>query len=152
MLDLTTIISPERCLCRAPVMSQKRLFQTAARLLGEAHPALDADTLFASLLAREKLGSTALGSGVAIPHFRSPDCPRALGGLITLDQPVPFEAPDQRGVDILFILVVPEERHQQHLDILAGLAGLLGREDFCLLLRQATDHRELYRTATEFRP
>ncbi|MCY4426070.1 MAG: PTS sugar transporter subunit IIA [Halieaceae bacterium] len=151
MLDLTTILTPERTLCRAPVVSKKRLFQTAAALLSDQQAALREDAVFASLLEREKLGSTALGNGVAIPHFRSDRCPSTLGGLITLGRPVDFEAPDQLGVDIVFILVAPEQHHQEHLDILAGLAKLLSRNDFCHQLRQTTDHHQLYRTATEFR-
>jgi PTS system nitrogen regulatory IIA component len=151
MLDLSTVLTPGRTLCRAPASSKKRLFESAAMLIGENHKELAGNEVFASLLAREKLGSTALGDGIAIPHCRIGNCTTALGTLITLEQPIDFDAPDGNPVDILFVLLVPEEAHQEHLTILAGLAELLSNKEFCQGLRDASDSQELHRFAVEFR-
>ncbi len=151
MLDLNSILSPARSLCRAPLVSKKRFFEAASELVSQDQPQLAADVIYASLLAREKLGSTALGHGIAIPHCRLPDCNSALGALITLADPIDFEAPDQQAVDILFVLLVPEQGHQEHLDILAGLAGLLSQNDFCSQLRSAGDAAQLFDVATRFK-
>mgnify|MGYP005652465205 CR=1 FL=1 len=152
MLELANILSPARTLCRAPVVSKKRFFETAAELINGDQKEIATELVFASLLAREKLGSTALGEGIAIPHCRMANCSQAVGSLITLSEPVDFEAPDRQGVDILFVLLVPEEGHQEHLDILAGLAGLLSRPDFCDQLRAANDASQLYQVAISYQP
>jgi PTS system nitrogen regulatory IIA component len=150
MLDLSTVLSQQRTLCRAQGVSKKRLFETLASVIGEDQPMLSVDSLYASLLAREKLGSTALGNGIAIPHCRISDCDRALGSLVTLADPIDFDAPDGQPVDILFVLLVPQEGHQEHLNLLAGLAELLSQANFCDGLRAADNHTDLYRAAVEF--
>ncbi len=144
------MLTPGRTLCRAPASSKKRLFENVANLISENHPELAASDVFGSLLAREKLGSTALGDGIAIPHCRISQCAVALGTLITLEEALDFDAPDGKPVDILFILLVPEEAQQEHLTVLAGLAELLSNQDFCQGLRGATDSHELHRFAVEF--
>jgi PTS system nitrogen regulatory IIA component len=145
---LSTLLTLDRTVCRAPGVSQKRLFETAARIISEDQLSLPYDLVFSSLIAREKLGSTGLGSGIAIPHCRVSNCTHAMGALITLENPMDFGAPDGKPVDILFVLLVPEEAQQQHLDILAGIAGLFSQEEFCRQLRAATDAQQLYSTAT----
>jgi PTS system nitrogen regulatory IIA component len=152
MLELAHILNPARTLCRAPVVSKKRFFETAAELISNEQQTLSSETIFSSLLSREKLGSTALGGGVAIPHCRMGTCTTAVGSLITLAEPVDFEAPDRIGVDILFVLLVPEEGHQEHLDILAGLAGLLSQAAFCERLRSASSAEQLFEAAVNYRP
>jgi PTS system nitrogen regulatory IIA component len=151
MLDLETVLTPGRTLCRAPGISKKRLFESAARLIGDDQPELKPGDIFSSLLAREKLGSTALGDGIAIPHCRINECSAALGTLITLEEPIDFDAPDGKPVDILFVLLVPTEAHQEHLTILGGLAQLLSNGEYCQGLREASSSEELHRFAVEFR-
>ena len=148
MQILSTLLTPGRTVYRAPGVSQKRLFETAAGIISEDQLSLPYDLVFSSLIAREKLGSTGLGGGIAIPHCRVSNCTHAMGALITLETPIDFDAPDGKAVDILFVLLVPEEAQQQHLDILAGIAGLFSQEAFCSQLRAATDAQELYSTAT----
>ena len=145
---LSTLLTFERTVCRAPGVSQKRLFETAARIISEDQLSLPYDLVFSSLIAREKLGSTGLGNGIAIPHCRVSNCTHAMGALITLKNPMDFGAPDGNPVDILFVLLVPEEAQQQHLDILAGIAGLFSQQAFCQQLRAATDAQQLFSTAT----
>ena len=150
MQILRKLLTPERTVCSAPGVSQKRLFETAAQLISDDQLSLPYDLVFSSLIAREKLGSTGLGGGIAIPHCRVANCTHAMGTLITLEKPINFDAPDGKPVDILFVLLVPEEAQQQHLDILAGIAGLFSQEGFCTALRGASDAQELYSSATHW--
>lgn len=150
MFQLESLLKPELTLCKAPGVSKKRLFETVASFISRQHPQLRDTDVYNGLLAREKLGSTALGNGIAIPHCRLSDCNTAIVALVTLEQGVDFDAPDGQPVDILFLLLVPEEAQQAHLDILAGLAQLLNEDRFCAQLRAAGDVDELYRDATGF--
>lgn len=148
MQDISDILSPGRTVFGAPGISKKRLFDTVAKIISEDQPALDYDDIFNHLVAREKLGSTGLGGGIAIPHCRAGSCPQPLGTLVTLADPIDFDAPDGQPVDLLFVLLVPEEAHQEHLDILAQLARLFSRREFCQSLRGAGDSPSLFRLAT----
>lgn len=148
MQDISELLSPRRTLCRLQCTSIKKLFEIAADILGAKQPTLTADDIFAHLLAREKLGSTGIGHGVAIPHFRVSDCPRPLGALTTLETPLDFDAPDDVGVDIFFILMVPEDGQQAHLDTLAAIARLFSQDAFCAEVRAAATDEQLYRVAT----
>lgn len=126
-----------------PAVSRKRVLQAASDLLAEAHPALPARTLFDELMIRERLGSTGIGEGVAIPHCRL-DCEEILGALISLEQPVDFEAMDSQPVDLLFVLVVPREENTAHLELLAALARMFSNPENRQLLREAESAAELY--------
>jgi nitrogen PTS system EIIA component len=151
MLDLTTILTPGRTLCRAPGVSKKRTFQTIARLVSADQLALPDNEIFNRMIAREKLGSTGMGQGIAIPHCRVDNCSHPLGSLITLDTPIDYDAPDGQPVDLLFSLLVPQEANQQHLDILAGIASLFQQPEFCKALRAAEDPEQLYQLATQWK-
>ncbi len=150
MFNLRNLLSEKRTLCREQGGSRKRLFETAAGFICEDQTAFVQEELYSNLLGRERLGSTAMGHGIAIPHCRLSNCQTALGTLITLDKGIDFDAPDNVPVDLLFLLVVPEEAQQEHLNILAGLAKLLSQEAFCAALRAAQSNEELYRAAVEF--
>ncbi len=146
---LSQILTPGRTLCRAPGVSKKRLFETIAKLISDDQLSLPYDEVFSQLIAREKLGSTGLGQGIAIPHCRIGNCSHPLGTLVTLESPIDFDSPDDQPVDLLFVLLVPEEANQQHLDILAEIARLFSQPDFCRQLRDAVDSDHLFRCATE---
>jgi PTS system nitrogen regulatory IIA component len=145
---LTEILSPERTVCHVPGISKKRIFETIARIISDDQPGLVYEDVFSLLIAREKLGSTGLGQGIAVPHCRVDDCPQPLGTLISLEQAIDFDAPDDQPVDLLFALLVPGEAHQQHLDILANVARLFSQASFCEQLRAAQDNRSLFEIAT----
>ncbi len=145
---LNEILSPARTICHAPGISKKRLFETIARVISDDQPSLVYDEVLGQLIAREKLGSTGLGQGIAIPHCRVDACPEPLGTLVTLEQAIDFDAPDDKPVDLLFALLVPGEAHQQHLDILANVARLFSQGSFCQQLRAAKNSDELFTVAT----
>lgn len=150
MQVLAQILTPGRTLCRAPGISKKRLFETVAKIIANDQLSLPQPDIFNQLIAREKLGSTGLGEGIAIPHCRVENCTHPIGSLITLDSPIDFEAPDDIPVDLLFVLLVPQEAHQQHLDILASIAGLFQQPEFCQQLRAAQTPADLFAIATSW--
>lgn len=150
MLSLKTLITEGRTLCRAETASKKRLLELAAERIHQDREALPTATVLANLIAREKLGSTGLGEGIAIPHCRIDEATEPVGMLLTLEQGIDFDAPDDRPVDIVFVLLVPKEAHQEHLDVLAGLAGLFRQSEFCASLRNAPDAGQLYQRAISF--
>lgn len=101
--------------------SKKRVFEQAG-LLFEKNQGIARSTVFDSLFAREKLGSTGLGQGIAIPHGRIKGLKEATGAFLRLAAPVAFDSPDGKPVSLLFVLLVPEQATEQHLQILSELA------------------------------
>ena len=144
MSIISEILTQERTVCCAPGVSKKRLFEDIARVVCNDQRSMSYDDVLDRLIAREKLGSTAVGGGIAIPHSRVSCCKTPIGVLISLEEPIPFDAPDDIPVDLLFTLLVPEEAHQQHLDILAAIAQLFSVPTFCEKLRNAGSSRALY--------
>ena len=131
-------LAPERLMAlrSETVHSKKRLFEQAAASIS-AEFDLDQQSVYRSLLAREKLGSTAIGHGVAIPHSRMRGCSEPFGCLILLSEGVDFGAPDGADVEIAFILLVPEAATQDHLDLLASLANAFSSSDIRDRLKKA---------------
>ena len=101
MSALNQILTPERTVCCAPGISKKRLFETIAKIVCADQLSLPYDDVLNRLTAREKLGSTGMGMGIAIPHCRVNKCSLPLGTLITLEEPIPFDAPDDQLFDML---------------------------------------------------
>lgn len=147
MQPLAQLLTPERTACQVPGLSKKRLFETLARIISDDQISLSYDEVFSQLIARERLGSTGLGEGIAIPHCRIGNCSQPVGTLITLSEPIDFDAPDNQPVDLVFALLVPEEANQQHLDTLASLARLFSQKSFCADLRSAEDENSMYKLA-----
>ena len=124
------------------VHSKKRVFESAAEAFCDVS-GLSREAVYRGLLDREKLGSTALGDGVAIPHCRIDECNAPLGSLITLSNPVDFSSSDGQGVDIVLVLLVPSQAAKEHLDLLAGAATLLSNEQTRLAIREAVEPVDL---------
>lgn len=118
--------------------SKKRVFEQAG-LLFENHAGIARSVVFDSLFAREKLGSTGLGQGIAIPHGRIKGLKHATGAFLRLATPVPFESPDGRPVNLLFVLLVPEQATEEHLQILSELAQRFADRSFREALTAAPD-------------
>lgn len=143
-MQLEDILSPERTYCSLEGVSKKRLLARISELMSENLDELEADEIFQALMAREQLGSTGLGNGIAIPHCRVALCKEITGALITLETPIEFDSIDAKPVDILFVLIVPEQQNDDHIKTLAGLAELFNDEDFCYTLRHTHDSEDLY--------
>jgi PTS system nitrogen regulatory IIA component len=114
----------------------------------ENNQGLERANVFDNLFARERLGSTGLGHGVAVPHGRIKNISRPLAALVRLAEPVAFDAPDGQSVDILLVIVVPEEATQQHLDILAEVAQRLSDDTVIQALRAESDPLRVHELLT----
>lgn len=142
-IDIRQVLSEPCTRAGVDASSRKRLLEVASDLLAADHAELSARHVFDELMARERLGSTAIGEGVAIPHCRT-SCSHISGALLTLKAPVDFEAIDDEGVNLLFVLVVPEEETSLHLELLAALARVFGDAENRRRLREAGNDAELY--------
>lgn len=138
MKHTLNLLQATHVLLDADCGSKKRVFEQAG-LIFENHNGLARATVFDSLFAREKLGSTGLGQGIAIPHGRIKGLKQALGAFIRLKEPVPFESPDGRPVSLLFVLLVPESATDLHLQILSELATRFANKTFRESLSTAAD-------------
>lgn len=123
--------------------SKKRVLEHAAHLLSESDT-MQAEHIFARLLARERLGSTGLTEGVALPHARLPDLTSSRGSFIRLREAVDFDSQDGQLVDLVFVLLVPESTHQGHLHLLAQLATLFRDAAICRQLRSLSDAQQAH--------
>lgn len=124
--------------------SKKRLFEQVGQLF-EEQAQIARSVVFDSLFAREKLGSTGLGQGIAIPHGRIKGLARAMGAFVRPRQPIPFEAPDGKPVGQIFVLLVPEHATEEHLQLLSELAEMFSERHFRDQLAAATDTGSLHR-------
>ncbi len=146
MIDLPELIAPERVVCRCEVKSKKRAIQTIAELLASSinDEELSEMEIMDALVGREKIGSTAIGHGVALPHARIQDLDYAMATLITLDKGVDFEAADEQDVDLIVGLLVPQECDTEHLEILAGIAKRFSQEEFRNTVRNFEHATDLF--------
>ena len=128
MTTLEEILAPQ-CVCSGvSAASKKRTLEMLGEILANAEPGLSARAVFDRLVARERLGSTGLGEGCALPHARVPGLDRALAAFLRLEKGVDFDSPDREPVDVVIGLLVPEESTDEHLEILAGIARILSNE------------------------
>lgn len=148
MDSMHRLLEPSCTRAQAVASSRKRALELASEALASAHE-LDPREILEHLLARERLGSTALGEGVALPHCRLSGCQQAIGALISLDQAIEFDSPDDANVDLLFVLIVPKDAHQQHLAILADLSAIFIQPENREQLRRANTNDELYAAMRE---
>jgi len=146
-MHIQSLLTPGRTVCGVEGESKKHALEILANIIAKDIPTIDADDLFRRFMARERLGSTGIGHGIAIPHCRTNQCTSAVGALITLTHPVSFDAIDSRPVDILFAMLVPEDAHKEHLENLAALAAVLNNNHLREHLRSAKTNDELYQTS-----
>ena len=144
ILTINSILAPELTLCRVSGTSKKRILEFISEKVAGEYPELDETRIFNNLIARERLGSTGIGQGIAIPHCRLDGCTRVVGALVTLDEGVPFDAIDNQPVDLLFTLIVPREATSEQLELLSQLAEQFNDRGFCDALRASTSADELY--------
>ena len=133
------------------VASKKRVFEQVGLLFENRHQ-IGRSTVFDSLFAREKLGSTGLGQGVAIPHGRIKGLEEAIAAFVRTRQPIPFDAPDGRPVSLIFVLLVPEHATDVHLQILSELAQMFSDRAFRDRLMAAADAKALHELICAWQP
>lgn len=147
-MKVSDVLAPDLIQCDFPGVSKKRLLQNIAHFITEKLGGnLDQEkSMFDNLVAREKLGSTGIGKGVAIPHCRATGMRRIHGCLIKLREPIDFDALDDQPVDLVFALIVPEEKNDEHLATLASIASLLQSQSNLDALRGCHSASELFDT------
>lgn len=142
------ILTPGRTFCDVPGVSKKKVLESIAETLSKEVPAINANELFEALVARERLGTTGLGHGIALPHCRFKPCPGPTGLFARLEEPIDFDAVDREPVDLVFALIVPEGDNQEHLDVLKSLAERFNVEEIRHQLRQAEDAEAMFEIIT----
>ncbi len=155
-MDICQLITPDRVRCLDNIGSKKRALESMSQLLASGVEGVDPTHIFHQLIERERLGSTGLGHGVALPHGRLAsqqnsisdindiDQPITLGCFIKLDQGVDFDSPDTKPADLLFGLLVPEECTDEHLQVLASLAKMFSDVTLCEKLRNCRTNQDLF--------
>jgi PTS system nitrogen regulatory IIA component len=151
-MEISDIISPDRIAFDIDASSKKR----ALEKIGEIISASDGVELLPnevceSLIAREKLGSTGIGSGVAIPHGRLKNSEKTVAAFVQLHKGINYDAMDDEDVDLLFALLVPENSTEEHLQILAQLAEMFSKAEFRAKLRASKSGEELYNLLRDWR-
>ena len=138
------LLTPERVYCNAPVASKKRALELLGELIAGGQEVINERVVFDCLLARERLGSTGLGHGVALPHGRLGQHQQAIGAFISLGESIDFDALDQQPVHLIFALLVPEHYTDEHLKIIAFLAEMFSDRAFCQQLTDAQTDASLF--------
>lgn len=151
-MKIGEIITPEQVQFQSNIHSKKRALEEISRLLAAGAPALSADDILDSLTAREKLGSTGLGGGVAIPHGRMRGIENSVGAFLRIGDGVDYEASDGAKVDLVFGLLVPQNCNEEHLKVLALLAEMFLDEAFCAKARATTDSKGLHELLVGYAP
>jgi nitrogen PTS system EIIA component len=128
--------------------SKKDALDTLAKTIANSDNSISQTEVFDCLIARERLGSTGLGNGIAIPHGRLKNGKKTLAAFIQLDSAVDYDATDKVPVDLLFALIVPEDSTEEHLQTLATLAEMFSDKDTINKLRQSNSSEELYSILT----
>ena len=148
---ISRLLQPSNVIVDLDVSSKKRVFEQVG-LLFENNNSVARSEVFDSLFAREKLGSTGLGQGVAIPHGRLKGLKEAVGALVRMRHPIPFDAPDGQSVGIIFVLLVPDRATDMHLQILSELAQMFSEKPFREQLAAARDAAALHQLITQWQP
>lgn len=151
MNRISSLLSVKNILLGVEATSKKRVFEQAGLLFEENHGIARAK-VFDSLFARERLGSTGLGEGIAIPHGRIKGLEEAVAAVVRLSEPVSFDAPDGIPVSVLIFLLVPEHATQQHLEILSEVAEMLSDSSLREGLLQSPTPEALFQSLSGWKP
>lgn len=146
-LAIDSILTPERTIKNAPASSKKKVLEYLGSFIADHIPESSADDIYERLLNRERIGSTGIGEGIAIPHCRLKQCDKTFSVLLHLEEPVDFDSIDQQPVDLIFALLVPEEATDEHLQTLSMLAQKLSQAEYREALRNAPDSVALFTQA-----
>ena len=143
-MKLQDILTEDCTLCAVPLSSKKKILEQICNTATRHIPEHSSFELLQSLLEREKMGSTGIGNGIAIPHGRLNGTRDVVAVLMTTEQPVAFDAIDNRAVDIFVALFVPEDCCKDHLSTLQSIAKLLSNKQMNKKIRKSTTNHELY--------
>jgi PTS system nitrogen regulatory IIA component len=141
-MTISALLSPQSIFLDAEITSKKKLLQLIANIAAD-RTELSESAIYNNLLNRERLGSTGLGLGFAVPHARLESLDQTMGFLFRLKDPVNFESPDNQPVDLVFTIIIPEQATEEHLIILSSLASIFSRPEVCEAIRSATSKEEI---------
>jgi len=141
-MTISALLSPQRIFLDTEISSKKKLLELIANIVAD-QTRLAESLIYNNLLNRERLGSTGLGHGFAVPHARLENLDKTIGCLFRLKEPVNFEAPDNQPVDLVFTIVIPQEATEEHLLILSSLARIFSQTDVCEAIRGAISRDEI---------
>ena len=147
-MNIVEILSPDRTICDVNGSSKKAALEILASLIASADPGLSQTDVFMGLMAREKLGSTGLGKGIALPHGRLKGVNSALGAFVRLQHAIDYDSIDGSPVDVLFALVVPEQATQEHLEILSKLAETFSNDETLNKIRESSSRDHIFELLT----
>lgn len=151
MTNIAKILPAGNVLLDLDVSSKKRAFEQAG-LLFENNCSIARSTVSENLFARERMGSTGLGHGVAVPHGRIKGLKNPIAAFVRLAEPIPFESPDGVAVSLLIFLLMPDNVTQQHLEILSEIAEMLSDDEFRNALQTETDAKQIYQNIVAWAP
>ncbi len=140
---INDIISLDRTQCSVKCQSKKRIFEIISEIAVEQSPELDQGEVLTSLLGRERMGSTGIGHGIAIPHGKIQGLTNMIAIIVTSDCPIEFDAIDSQPVDIFFAILVPEEQTDKHIQALSGIARKLSDKETVKAIRNANNKNEI---------
>ena len=143
-MRIAEILTRERVICNASLASKKAVLETLSGMIAGAGANLSGQQVFDSLLARERLGGTGLGNGIALPHGRLKNGVSTIAAFIKLKHGVDYDAADHQPVDLIFALLVPEHSTEEHLQVLAQLAGMFDKAEFLAQLREEQSSEAIY--------
>ena len=142
-MDIQAIVSLDRTECAVQCNSKKRILEIIADIAAKQNENIDQATVLNSLMARERMGSTGIGNGIALPHGRLAGLEKVIAIVVTCTPAIDFDALDEKPVDIFFALLVPEEQTEGHLQTLATVAGKLSDKETIKAIRRATKSDEI---------
>ncbi|WP_025916772.1 PTS sugar transporter subunit IIA [Herminiimonas sp. CN] len=151
MTNLAKILSPNNVVLDLEVSSKKRAFEQAG-LIFENNCGIARSNVSDNLFARERLGSTGLGHGVAVPHGRIKGLKAPLAAFVRLAEPIPFESPDGQPVKLLIFLLIPDHVTQQHLEILSEIAEMFSDDGTRAALAADADQASVHRRIVSWEP
>lgn len=142
--SVADVITKERIFFHADFKSKKKVFETISQSFSSLSGEKETLLLYEKLVARERIGNTALGKGVAIPHCRLDMTSQLMGTFLLLKEPIDFDAFDNQNVDLVFALIVPQEENEIYLKFLARLAEAFSDSNTINQIRHAANHEALY--------
>ncbi|MBL53283.1 MULTISPECIES: PTS IIA-like nitrogen regulatory protein PtsN [Marisediminitalea] len=142
-MNIQALVSLDRTECAVQCNSKKRILEIISDIAAQTNPEVEKEAVLSALLGREKVGSTGIGNGIALPHGRLPELTKVTAVVVTTTPAINFDAIDDKPVDIFFAILVPENQTEGHLQTLATIAGKLSQKEIIKAIRGAETKEEV---------
>lgn len=142
-MNIQALVSLDRTECAVQCNSKKRILEIISEIAAQTNPEVEKEAVLSALLGREKVGSTGIGNGIALPHGRLPELTKVTAVVVTTTPAINFDAIDDKPVDIFFAILVPENQTEGHLQTLATIAGKLSQKEIIKAIRGAETKEEV---------